>query len=105
MANGRMGAIKPSATTNTALYSAPASTIATVTVSVCNQGASTDNIRIAVCSGAIGTLADTDYIEYESSVPAGSVLERTGIVIYNGQSIIVRSTTGTTSFVAYGLEG
>lgn len=105
MANGRMGAVKPAAATNTELVSAPASTIATVTVSVCNQSSSSETVRIAICSGGIGTLAATDYIEYDTTISANSVLERTGIPIYNGQTIVVRSANGDCSFVAYGLEG
>lgn len=105
MANGRMGAVKPAANTDTALYASPAASIATATVSVCNQGGSEEQVRIAVCSGGLGTLATTDYIEYDARIAANGVLERTGVVVYNGQTIVVRSSGGNCSFVAYGLEG
>jgi hypothetical protein len=72
---------------------------------VCNQSGSSEQVRIAVCSGAIGTLATSDYIEYDTMIPGNSVLERTGVVVFNGQTIVVRSANGNCSFVAYGLEG
>jgi hypothetical protein len=103
--NGRMNAVKPAAATNTELVSAPANAIATVTLSVCNQSSSSDTVRVAVCSGGLGTLVDADYIEFDTNVSANAVLERTGIVIFNGQTIVVRSSGGNCSFVAYGLEG
>lgn len=102
MPNGKMGAVMPAALTPTVLYTSPAATIATVTLSACNQATSQDTIRVAICSGGVGTLTSADYIEYGS---LSGVLERTGISLFNGQTIIVYSTTGTTSFVAYGLEG
>jgi hypothetical protein len=104
MTIGRLFAIKPAALTNTSAYTPTAGKLGSFILSCCNQGSSSDTVRVALCSGAIGTLAATDYIEYNAEIPPGGNLERTGVLAYDAQSLIVYSTTGTTSFVGYGLE-
>jgi hypothetical protein len=105
MANGRLGAVKPAANTAVELYVSPALTLGTATVSICNQGDLADYVYVAVCSGGLGTLADTDYIEHKLEIPPHQAAERTAVATFGGQGIIVKSQNGTSSFVAYGLEG
>lgn len=101
MANGRLGAVSPTADTDTILYTCPASTIATVTVSVARRGVNKDEkVRIALMdSTVVGNLADEDYLEYDSDT-----IEITGIVLSADESIVVRTDAATVSFVAYGFE-
>lgn len=101
MANGRLGAVSPAADTNTILYSCPSSTVATVSVSVARRSAAKDEtVRIALMdSTVVGNLADEDYLEYDSAVT-----EITGIVLSANESIVVRTSANTVSFVAYGFE-
>ena len=102
MATGRLGVADLAAATNTTLYTVPASTFSVVTVSVCNRGASATAIRIAVATSA--TPADSEYIEFDVSLSAKGVLERTGIVMDAGKLLVVRSNSTSVSAVAYGIE-
>ena len=103
MATGRLGTNDIPATTNTTVYTCPASTFAVVTVSLCNRNATTArDIRIAVATS--GTPSDAEYIEYDASLLAKGVLERTGLVLAAGQRIVVRASATDVSAVVYGIE-
>jgi hypothetical protein len=102
MATGRLGVADLSAATNTTLYTVPASTFAVVTVNMVNRGASAANVRIAVSSSA--TPADSEYIEFDVSLAAKGVLERTGIVMDAGKLLVVRSSATSVNAVVYGIE-
>jgi hypothetical protein len=102
MATGRLGVADLSAATNTTLYTVPASTFSVVTVSVLNRGATAATIRLAVASSA--TPADSEYIEYDTSLSAKGVLERTGIVIDAGKLLVIRSSATSVNAVVYGIE-
>ena len=103
MATGRLGVNDIPATTNTTVYTCPASTFAVVTVSLCNRNATTArDIRIAVATS--GTPSDAEYIEYDASLLAKGVLERTGLVLAAGQRIVVYASATDVSAVVYGIE-
>jgi hypothetical protein len=102
MATGRLGVADLAAATNTTLYTVPASTFTVLTVSLCNRGASAANIRIAVSASA--TPADSEYIEFDVSLAAKGVLERSGIVLDAGKLLVVRSSAVSVSAVTYGIE-
>jgi hypothetical protein len=102
MATGRLGVADLSAATNTTLYTVPASTFAVVTLSVVNRGASAATIRISISSSA--TPADSEYIEFDTSLSAKGVLERTGIVMDAGKLLVIRSSATSVNAVVYGIE-
>ena len=102
MATGRLGVADLSAATNTTLYTVPASTFSVVTVSVVNRGSTAANIRIAIAASA--TPADSEFIEFDTSLSAKGVLERTGLVMDAGKLLVVRSSATTVNAVAYGIE-
>jgi hypothetical protein len=102
MATGRLGTADLAAATNTTLYTCPASTFTVATVSVCNRGSSTCTIQLAVASSATPSAAE--YIEFDSSLSAKGVLERTGIVLDAGKLLVIRSSATSVSAVAYGIE-
>ena len=102
MATGRLGVADLAAATNTTLYTVPASTFSVVTVSVLNRGAGAATIRLAVASSA--TPADSEYLEFDTSLSAKGVLERTGIVIDAGKLLVVRSSATSVNAVVYGIE-
>ena len=102
MATGRLGAADVGATTNTTVYTCPADTYAVVSVNICNRGADTSAIRIAVATG--DTPGAAEYIEYDANVFSTNVLERTGIVLSAGQRIVVYSSLANISAVVVGIE-
>jgi len=102
MATGRLGVADLSAATNTTLYTVPANTFSVVTLSVVNRGASAATVRVAVSASA--TPADSEYIEFDTSLTAKGVLERTGIVMDAGKLIVVRSNSASVNAVVYGIE-
>jgi hypothetical protein len=102
MATGRLGVADLSAATNTTLYTVPANTFSVVTVSVVKRSASAVTIRMAISSSA--TPADSEYLEYDTSLSAKGVLERTGVVIDAGKLLVVRSSAASVNAVVYGIE-
>jgi hypothetical protein len=102
MATGRLGTADLAAATNTTVYTCPADTFAVVTVSVCNRGASAANIQLAVCDTA--TPGNDEYIEFDTSLSAKGVLERTGVVLDAGKLLVVRSSAVSVNAVVYGIE-
>jgi hypothetical protein len=102
MATGRLGVADLSAATNTTLYTVPASTFSVVTLNLVNRGATAATVRVAVASSA--TPADSEYIEYDTSLSAKGVLERTGIVLDAGKLLVVRSSATSVNAVVYGIE-
>jgi hypothetical protein len=102
MATGRLGTADLAAASDTTVYTCPASTFAVVTVSVCNRGASAANIRVAIASTS--TPSNAEFIEFDTSLSAKGVLERTGIVLDAGKLLVVRSSAVDVTAVVYGIE-
>jgi hypothetical protein len=105
MATGRLGAANITSTAATTVYTVPATTFSVVSVNIVNRSSSASaQIRVAVSSSA--TPDASEWIEYDSSLVANGVLERTGIVIDAAKLIVVQTPTGTPtlSVVVYGIE-
>jgi hypothetical protein len=102
MATGRLGVADLAAATNTTLYTVPSNTFSVVSVSLCNRSASTVSVRVAISSSA--TPADSEFIEYDVSLLAKGVLERTGLVLDAGKLLVVRSSAIGVSAMVYGIE-
>ena len=105
MPTGRLGTANITTTANTTIYTVPASTFAVVSVSICNRNSTTAAlIRIAVASSA-SPQAD-EWIEYDTSLVASGVVERTGLVMKATEVLVVQisSATPTVSVVAMGIE-
>lgn len=102
--HGRLGAQALAATTDTTLYTCPATRKATVTVSLCNRSSTATTVRLALADGALGTLANEDYLEYDVELAGNGTLERDRITVAAGHTIIVRAGAATVSAVAFGIE-
>jgi len=93
----------PSATTATTLYTATNATIVS-SLNVANTGGAADTIRIAV-RPAGATLANLHYLVYGVQVPSSAIFTFTGgVTLANTDVITIYSTTGTSSFSAFGSE-
>jgi hypothetical protein len=106
MATGRLGTASiVTQALNTTIYTVPADTFSVVSLNIVNRSSSTNaTVRVAVASSA--TPALDEWIEYDSSLVANGVLERTGIVMDTGKVLVVYTGTATPalSVVAYGIE-
>jgi hypothetical protein len=105
MATGRLGTANITTTSASSVYTVPATTFSVVSVNIVNRSSSAAAlIRLAVASSA--SPGNDEWIEYDSSLVANGVLERTGIVIKTGEIIVVQTSTSTPtlSVVVYGIE-
>lgn len=102
MATGRLGAENLTAGTYTTLYTCPVDTFAAVSVSFCNRGNTATSLRLAIAD--LDEPTDAEFIEYDITIEAKGVLERTGLVLAADQKIVVRSSGVNTSAVAFGIE-
>jgi len=101
--SGNLGTANLVAATNTTIHTAIAGKITTLNVNICNRGAVAVLVRLATSATGVPTLAE--YIEYDVSIPAHGVLERTGVVMEAGRNLVAYSNLATVSVVAYGFEG
>ncbi len=102
MASGRLGAADLSATTNTTVYTVPSAKTAALSISVCNRNSTSVTVRLAL--SATGTPGASEWIEYDTALPALGVLERTGIVLDIGKLVVAYASAANVSVVAYGVE-
>ncbi len=102
MASGILGTSDLNAATDTSVYTVPADTYSVVTVSFCNRGSTTANVRLAVATNA--TPGAAEYLEYDTSIGPNGVLERTGIVADTTKIIVCRSSAANVSAVVMGIE-
>lgn len=100
-----LGQSNPSATTNTDLYTVPASTSAVVSsISICNVGATNTTFRIAVIPNG-DTISNENYIYYNVPISASETFVATiGITLATGDKITVYAENASLSFNAFGQE-
>ena len=100
-----LGQSDPALTTNTTLYTCPASTQTVIsTIVVCNRGAASGTYRIAIRPNG-ATLADEHYIVFDTTATATSTTAYTlGLTIDASDVITVYSSTSDFSFSAFGSE-
>jgi len=103
---GRQAAADLTATTLSEVYECDANKHATITVSFCNRGSSSHTVRLAMVDSTSGVadIANEDYLEYDTTVPANGTLERSGIVIAGGHTIVAYCSDGNSSIMCYGFE-
>ena len=102
MASGVYGKVDvSSASTWTEVVAASAGT-KVVTLNVANRQAAATTVRVALRDAA-GNVTNADCIEYDVSLPANGVLERTGIVLDSSNGLHVYASAAV-SAVAYGID-
>jgi hypothetical protein len=104
-ANKVLGQQTPSASTDTTLYTVPASTQAVAsTLSVCNTTSAAITYRVAVRPAA-ATIATQHYIAFDASVAANdSVLLTLGITLAATDVVTVRAGATGLAFSLFGAE-
>lgn len=100
-----LGQAAPAATTETPLYTVPASTSAVVsTFFACNRSASPASIRLAFDQGGLGT-TDEEYVYYDTVIPGNDTLAATvGFTLGADDVVNVYASTNTISFSLFGVE-
>jgi hypothetical protein len=103
MANGVLGRVSLASTTLTTVYTVPAGTLTYANVNVVNRTGASAAVRIAIAQTAAAPL-DAEYLEYDSFLSPNGILERTGLVLDAGWSIVAYSDKANVSVQAYGIE-
>lgn len=100
-----LGQSAPAATTDTTLYTVPASTETVVsTLAICNRGSSDATFRVAVRPDG-ATIANQHYVAYDVAIQANSIVGLTlGITLDAADVITVRASSANLSFSAFGSE-
>lgn len=102
MASGTLGQADLAATTNTAVYTVPAGKVASFNVNVLNRTASNVTVRMAI--SATNSPANSEFLEYEATVPANGVMERTGLVASAGKNLVIYASSTGVSVNVFGFE-
>lgn len=102
MASGILGQSAPTANTDTTVYTVPALTTSTFSVSICNTGINTIIARLAIAASA--TPGASEFLEYDAIIPANGVLERTGLVAQAAKLVVVRVSSTTAAVSIFGFE-
>jgi hypothetical protein len=100
-----LGQVSPSATTETDLYTVPASTQTVVsTLVVANRGATDATFRITVTANGVATTSK-DYIAYDVSCGANGINAFTfGLTMDASDKVRVYSSNANLSFSLFGSE-
>lgn len=102
MAGKILGQASPAAATNTSVYVVPAATSAVFNVSMVNTTDTTVVVRLALA--ATSTPANSEYIEYDTVLPANQVLERGGLVADANKHVVAYSSIAGVSVSVFGYE-
>lgn len=102
MATGILGQAAPAASTDTTVYTVPAATVGVVTIGIVNTTSSPIAIRLALAS--LATPTASEFIEYDTVIPANGSLERSGIVMNATEKVVINATSAGLSVSVYGYE-
>ena len=102
MASGVYGKSDLTATTWTEIVAPPVSGVKVTTLNIVNRSDANRKVRVALSADT--TITDDEYIEYNVTIPANGVLERTGIVMQAGKLLVVYTNVANVSAVAFGIE-
>ena len=100
-----LGQSAPSATTDTTLYTVPASTQVVIsTITVCNRSATSATYRIAIRPNG-AAIADQHYVAFDVTLVGNSTdTWSIGATVDAADVVTVRASTANLSFAAFGSE-
>lgn len=102
--HGRLGAPALAAATDTVLYQVPTGRKATVSVRFCNRSSTATSVRMAHIDGAVGVLANDDYMIYDAPLPPNGMITDERITVSAGHTLMVRAGSADVSVVCFGIE-
>ena len=102
MATGLLGQAALAAAANTILYTVPSSTFTVCSINLCNRGTTVVSVRVALAASTTPTTAE--FIEFDAVIGPNGVLERTGVMLNAGRSIVVYASNANVSASAFGIE-
>lgn len=103
MASGILSRVNITSSSNTSIYTVPASKISSFTISAVNRNAGTDaQVKLALSNSS--SPLESDFIEYNIVIPAYGTYERTGLVANASTIVVATSTAANLSFIVYGYE-
>jgi hypothetical protein len=98
-----LGQTAPSVTTETDLYAAPVSAVAS-SIIVCNRGTTQATFRVSIAVGG-GTTGNKDYIYYDLLIAGNDTFIATiGVTLSAGDIVRVYASSANFSFSLYGSE-
>jgi len=101
---GRLAAVNlTTANAATSIYRCRHTGYTVASINICNRGTSSADITISI-SDTVNAADLAGTIEFQNSIPANDVLERTGITVGSGQYITVTSSSTDISVIAMGIE-
>lgn len=99
MSLGRLAAIDIEAGVNTLVYTVPEKSAKfSATLNICNRNDSDVIVRWALVDGDLADLVNADWVEYRVTVRSGGLIERSGLKMIPGQSIVGYSDTANVNF-------
>lgn len=100
-----LGQVGDGSSNDVTLYTVPASTETIISsIIICNRENSANTFRLAIKSDG-GTIADEDYIAYDSNIQANDTITLTlGITLDASDVISVGASDSNVSFSVFGTE-
>ena len=102
MASGTLGQASLAATTNSIVYTVGA-TPSVFNVSMTNTTGFPIAVNLAIATTS--TPVTSEYLEYQTVIPANGVLERGGLVATSGKLVVAYATLAGITVNIYGYEG
>ena len=103
MASGILGTPTDlTADTLVTIYTCPPQTFTVASISFCNRSENNALIRLAIAE--LDTPANPEWIEYDYTIGAHDILERTGLILDAGKKLVVSSNIAEVNVCAYGIE-
>lgn len=90
------------ANNDTLMYTVPSDRISTVNMNIVNVGSSSITVKIGFTTET--NLEDGDYIEYNAAIPAGGVVERTGIACSPNEKMMINASSATVNYRIHGFN-